>query len=87
MRNWVILVLLGIFAENIGLTITQLLSPFQMITFSLVSMLYVPCFATIIIIAKQTNWKYAIQISLLEIGLALLIGGIVNFSFVLFTIL
>ena len=87
LRKELTLVLLGIFAENIGLTITQLLSPFQMITFSLVSMLYVPCFATIIIIAKQTNWKYAIQISLLEIGLALLIGGIVNFSFVLFTIL
>jgi Fe2+ transport system protein B len=57
-----------------------------MITFSLVSMLYIPCFATIIVIAKQTSWKYAIQITLLEIGLALLIGGIVNFSFLLFTV-
>ena len=87
LRKELTLVLLAIFAENIGLTITQLLSPFQMITFSLVTMLYIPCFATIIIIAKQTNWKYAMQISFLEIGLALLIGGIVNFSFLFITML
>ena len=80
LRKELTLVLLALFAENIGLTITQLLTPVQMITFSLVTMLYVPCFATIIIIARQTNWKYAIQISLLEIALALLIGGVVNFS-------
>jgi len=86
LRKELTLVLLALLAENLGLTIAQLLSPIQMITFSLVSMLYVPCFATIIIIAKQTNWKYALQISSLEIILALLIGGIVNFSFLLFTI-
>ncbi len=83
LRKELTLVLLGVFAENVGLTITQLLTPFQMITFSLVTMLYIPCFATIIIIAKQTNWKYAIQISFLEIGLALTIGGIINFIFIL----
>ncbi|MBY9017774.1 MAG: ferrous iron transport protein B [Candidatus Lokiarchaeota archaeon] len=86
LRKELTLVLLAILAENLGLTIAQLLSPIQMITFSLVSMLYVPCFATIIIIAKQTNWKYALQISILEISIALLIGGIVNFSFFLFVI-
>jgi ferrous iron transport protein B len=87
LRKELTLVLLAIFAENIGLTLTQLLNPFQMITFSLVTMLYIPCFATIIIIAKQTSWKYAIQISFLEISLALLIGGIVNFSFLFFALL
>jgi ferrous iron transport protein B len=86
LRKELTLVLLAVFAESIGLNITQLLNPFQMITFSLVTMLYIPCFATIIIIAKQTSWKYAIQISFLEISLALLIGGIVNFSFLFFTI-
>ena len=53
-----------------------------MITFSLVTMLYIPCFATIIVIAKQTSWKYALQITALEISLALLIGGLINFSLV-----
>jgi len=84
LRKELTLVLLAILAENLGLTIAQLLSPIQMITFSLVSMLYIPCFATIIIIAKQTNWKYALQISILEISLALTIGGMFHFIFVLF---
>jgi len=85
LRKELTLVLLSLFAANIGLSIVELLTPIQMITFSLVTMLYVPCFATIIIIAKNSNWKYALQITLLEISLALLIGGIVNFSFLLFT--
>jgi len=86
LRKELTLVLLSILANSLNLTLLELLTPIQMIVFSLVSMLYIPCFATIIIIAKQTNWKYALQISLLEISLALLIGGIVNFSFFLFVI-
>jgi len=83
LRKELTLVLLVLFAESVGYTLSTLLNPIQMITFSLVTMLYIPCFATIIVIAKQTSWKYAIQIALLEIGLALLIGGIINFSLVL----
>jgi len=56
-----------------------------MIVFSLVTMLYITCFATIIIIAKQANWKYALKISAMEIALALLIGGIVNWMFISFS--
>ncbi|MEJ2295251.1 MAG: nucleoside recognition domain-containing protein [Candidatus Lokiarchaeota archaeon] len=83
-RKELTLVLLIVFAESAGSTLITLLSPIQMIIFSLVTMLYIPCFATIIIIAKQTSWKYAIQITILEISLALLIGGAVNFSYQLF---
>lgn len=79
------LVLLALFAENMGLTLSELLSPIQMITFSLVTMLYIPCFATIIIIAKQTSWKYAFKIALMEILIALLIGGIINWGFFFIT--
>ena len=85
LRKELTLVLLSILANSLNLSLLELVTPIQMITFSLVSMLYIPCFATIIIIAKQTNWKYAIQISLLEIGLALFIGGIINFGFIIFT--
>jgi len=56
-----------------------------MIVFCLVTMLYIPCFATIVIIAKQTNWKFALQISFMEIIIALLIGGIINFGYIFFT--
>ncbi|MFX0028691.1 MAG: ferrous iron transport protein B [Candidatus Hermodarchaeota archaeon] len=87
LRKELTLVLLALFAENVGLTLVELLTPIQMITFSLVTMLYIPCFATIIIIAKQTNWKYALQISVLEISLALLIGGIINWGFILLSTL
>lgn len=85
LRKELTLVLLALFAENLGLTLLELLTPIQMIVFSLVTMLYIPCFATIIIIAKQTNWKYALKISAMEIAIALLIGGIFNWGFILFS--
>ncbi len=85
LRKELTLVLLALFAQNAGLPLLVLLSPLQMITFCLVTMLYIPCFTTIIIIAKQTTWKYALQISALEIGLALLIGGIINWGYIFFT--
>jgi ferrous iron transport protein B len=85
LRKELTLVLLALFAENLGLTLLELLTPIQMIVFSLVTMLYIPCFATIIIIAKQTNWKYALKISVMEISIALLIGGIINWGFILFS--
>ena len=83
LRKELTLVLLSLFAANIGLTVVELLTPIQMITFSLVTMLYVPCFATIIIIVKNSSWKYALQIAFLEISLAILIGGIINFGLLL----
>ncbi len=84
LRKELTLVLLSLFATNGGLTVLELLTPIQMIVFSLVTMLYVPCFATIIIIAKNSSWKYALQITFLEISLAILIGGIVNFGLLIF---
>ncbi|MHA2287965.1 MAG: ferrous iron transport protein B [Promethearchaeota archaeon] len=83
LRKELTLVLLSILANSLNISLLELLTPIQMIVFSLVTMLYIPCFATIILIAKQTNWKYAAQISLLEIGLALLIGGVINFGFLI----
>ncbi|MFW9969399.1 MAG: ferrous iron transport protein B [Candidatus Odinarchaeota archaeon] len=85
LRKELTLVLLALFAENLGLPLLELLTPIQMIVFSLVTMLYIPCFATIIIIAKQTNWKYALKISAMEIAIALLIGGIINWGYLLFS--
>ena len=85
LRKELTLVLLLILANSLNVTLLELLTPIQMIVFSLVTMLYIPCFATIILIAKQTNWKYAAQISLLEIGLALVVGGLINFGFLVLT--
>ena len=48
----------------------------QMIVFTLVAMLYIPCVATIGALVKEFGWKKATTITVLEIALALLLGGI-----------
>jgi ferrous iron transport protein B len=83
-RKELTLVLLSVLANSLGLTLLEILTPIQMIIFCLVTMLYIPCFATIIVIAKQTNLKFALQISFMEIGIALLIGGAINFGYLLY---
>jgi ferrous iron transport protein B len=56
--------------------IRAVMSPVQMIVFALVIMIYVPCIATIAALIRETGWKNAALISLSEIGLAVLLGGI-----------
>ena len=85
LRKELTLVLLVLLASSLNLTLLELMTPIQMIVFCLVTMLYIPCFATIIIIAKHTNIKYALQISIMEIGTAILIGGIVHFGYIFLT--
>ena len=48
----------------------------QMIVFSLVTMLYIPCIATIAACVRELGWKKALFITFFDIGLALLLGGI-----------
>ena len=57
---------------NLALVMT----PVQMIVFTLVVMLYIPCVATIGALAKEFGSKKALLITVLEILLALLVGGI-----------
>jgi ferrous iron transport protein B len=76
-RKELTLVLLQDLATSLGMTLPMLLTPLQMFVFSLVTMLYIPCFATIIIIARETSWKFAIKVALYEILVALLIGSLV----------
>jgi len=54
----------------------QVLSPVQMIVFSLVTMIYVPCIATIAALVREFKWKKALAISIIDILLALLVGGV-----------
>ncbi len=56
--------------------ISQVMSPLQMIIFALIIMIYIPCIATIAAMVKETGWKRAMYITIFEITLALLIGGI-----------
>lgn len=52
------------------------LTPVQMIVFALVTMLYIPCIATIAVLVKEIGWKKALYITLFEIFFAIFIGGI-----------
>ena len=56
--------------------IPSVMSPVQMFVFCLVMMLYIPCIATITALGRETGWRNAAAITLAEIGLAVLVGGI-----------
>jgi ferrous iron transport protein B len=59
-----------------GGQIASVISPLQMVVFSLVIMLYVPCISTIAVLVKETGVKITLGMVLAEIGIALLVGGI-----------
>ena len=52
------------------------LSNIQMIVFALVTMIYIPCLATIAACIREFGWKKALAITVIDIALALLLGGI-----------
>jgi ferrous iron transport protein B len=52
------------------------LSNVQMIVFALVTMIYIPCLATIAACVREFGWKKAIAIAVIDIALALFLGGI-----------
>jgi ferrous iron transport protein B len=54
----------------------QVMTPVQMIVFTLVAMLYIPCVATIGALVKEFGWKKAWLITVFEIVFALFVGGI-----------
>jgi ferrous iron transport protein B len=63
-------------AEAFGtLSFNKILTPIQMVTFSLVVMIYVPCVATIAALWREFGFKKTLLTSLIDILLALLIGG------------
>jgi ferrous iron transport protein B len=59
-----------------GAALTSVIAPLQMVVFSIVIMLYIPCISTIAILLKETGVKITIFMVLAEIVLAILIGGI-----------
>ncbi len=55
----------------------QILTPAQMIVFTLVAMFYIPCTATIAALVREFGWKKALYITVFEIVFALGLGGFV----------
>lgn len=58
--------------------IAQFMDRGQLFTYALVNTLYIPCIATIAVLARELGWPRAVAISALTIALALLAGGIVH---------
>jgi ferrous iron transport protein B len=52
------------------------ISNIQMIVFALVTMIYIPCLATIAACIREFGWKKALAITVIDIALALFLGGI-----------
>ena len=57
---------------------SDVLTPQQMITLSVVSMFYVPCIATISVLWKEYGWKKALIVCILEIVFAIILAGLVK---------
>jgi len=54
----------------------EVLTATQMVVFSLVTMLYIPCIATIAALVREFGWKKALFITIFEIAFAIFISGI-----------
>ncbi|MEM2094714.1 MAG: nucleoside recognition domain-containing protein, partial [Candidatus Bathyarchaeia archaeon] len=55
---------------------SRILSPLQMVVFSIVTMLYIPCVATFAALLREFGYKKAVGVVILDVLLALLVGGI-----------
>jgi ferrous iron transport protein B len=54
----------------------QVLTPVQMVVFTLVAMFYIPCIATIAALLREFGWKKSLFITVFEIVFAVGLGGI-----------
>jgi ferrous iron transport protein B len=59
-----------------GAAITSIISPLQMVVFSIVILLYIPCISTIAVMFRETSLKSTAIMVAAEIALALLVGGL-----------
>jgi len=65
----------------------DVLSPVQMFVFAFVVMVYVPCIATIGALVKEFGYRKAVAMSLIEISLAIVLGGVIFRAVTLFGLL
>jgi ferrous iron transport protein B len=65
-----------LFAFAGGAAITTIMTPLQMVVFTIVILIYIPCISTIAVLIKETGVKATTLMVLAEIILAILIGGV-----------
>lgn len=76
LRKELTLVMLAALSGTADLA-TILTAP-QMIVFSVVTMFYIPCLATVPALNRELGWKKTLVIILSEVALALVVGGILS---------
>jgi ferrous iron transport protein B len=54
----------------------QVLTPLQMLVFTLVAMFYIPCISTIAALVQEFGWKKALFVTVFEIAFAIVLGGV-----------
>ncbi|MHA1764979.1 MAG: ferrous iron transport protein B, partial [Promethearchaeota archaeon] len=81
LRKELNLILLQLFVASLGITMVEYLSPIQMITFTLITLLYIPCLATFITIKKEAGRKFAWHLLFFRIITAILVAGIFRWIF------
>jgi len=54
----------------------SIMTPVQLIVLALVSMIYIPCLANILVLASEFGWKKATYVTVVEIFTAITMGGI-----------
>jgi ferrous iron transport protein B len=75
LRKELTLILLG---SLMGTTnFSTILTPVQMFVFAFVVMVYVPCISTIAALVKEFGYRKALIISGVEIGVAVVLGGVI----------
>ena len=78
-KELTLLMLSTLFITEFGtadLLVPGFFEPREMIVFTLVAMLYIPCIATIAALVKEQGWRRALFITVFEIGFAIFVGGI-----------
>jgi ferrous iron transport protein B len=74
LRKELTLIMLATLLETTNFA--QVLTPVQMIVFTLVAMFYIPCIATMAALLREFGWKKAVFITAFEIVFAISLGGI-----------
>jgi ferrous iron transport protein B len=74
-----LLVTLAIARYGAGTTdLGQFMNGTQLFTYALVNTLYVPCIATIAVLARELGWRRSLAISAFTVVLAIVVGGLVR---------
>jgi ferrous iron transport protein B len=87
LRKELNLILLEIFVISQGMTMIEFMSPIQMMVFTLVTLLYIPCLATVINIRKEAGRKFTAQMVFFRLPLAIIAAGLVYWIYILVTYL